>query len=593
MSNKLTNIIAICLLLFVFIITIASIKNESLTMDESAHLPAGYSYLTQKDMRLNPEHPPLIKDLSAIPLLFIKDIKFPSEIKDWKEDVNGQWGFGNYFLFKTGNPADEMIFWARIPMILLLIILGFYVFLWARQLFGNNGAILSLLFFSLSPTLLAHGRLVTTDVGAATGAFISTYYFVKFLQNNTKKNLLLAGITLGIAQLFKFSLVLLFPFMGILIFVLAIVKTNNFRAFLKLFGRYLLLFILMLIIAYILIWFVYLYHTWNYPPEKQVSDTKFTLTSFSNRGLADLVVWMADKPLLRPVAQYLLGLFMVLQRTSGGNTGYYMGEVSAAGWKSYFPMVYLLKEPLAFHILAWLTQLLGFLAFLWLTLKYSFWKKPVFHIKNWMKNFFPVFAMILYTWIYWAASLESNLNIGVRHLLPIFPFTIILISGALIYFWFKPPYLKLKVLLVSAFLLWQAISVISVYPHFLSYFNELAGGPENGYKFVTDSNYDWGQDLKWLVKWADDNKVDKIYVDYFGGADPSYYLKDKYISWNGKNDPKELPKGSYLAVSATLLQGGRGKPAPSFNEPTGYYLWLNNYEPVARAGYSIFIYHIE
>lgn len=111
MSNQKTKIIATLLLIFVFLVAIFSIKDDSLTMDELAHLPAGYSYLTQKDMRLNPEHPPLIKDLAAIPLLFIKGIKFPSEIKAWKEDINGQWNFGSYFLYKMGNPADKMIFW--------------------------------------------------------------------------------------------------------------------------------------------------------------------------------------------------------------------------------------------------------------------------------------------------------------------------------------------------------------------------------------------------------------------------------------------------------------------------------------------------
>ena len=188
MSDSVTYIIATFLLIFVFIVSILSIRNDSLTMDELAHLPAGYSYLTQKDMRLNPEHPPLIKDLSALPLLFIGDIRFPSEINPWKEDVNGQWDFGNYFLFKSGNPAELMIFWSRIPIIFILLLLGFYVFRWTKEIFGNKASLLALFLFSFSPTLLAHGRLVTTDVGAAAGVLIATYYFIKFLNNNSWKN---------------------------------------------------------------------------------------------------------------------------------------------------------------------------------------------------------------------------------------------------------------------------------------------------------------------------------------------------------------------------------------------------------------------
>ena len=133
MSNRNTNIIAAALLLIMFLAAVTSMRNDSLTMDELAHLPAGYSYLTQKDMRLNPEHPPLIKDLAAVPLLFIKGINFPSDVSFWKDDVNGQWGFGWYFLFQSQNPADQMIFWGRIPMILIMIVLGFYLFKWNNR----------------------------------------------------------------------------------------------------------------------------------------------------------------------------------------------------------------------------------------------------------------------------------------------------------------------------------------------------------------------------------------------------------------------------------------------------------------------------
>ncbi len=216
MSNRLTSVIAACLLIFMFFLAVFSMKDDSATMDEVAHLPAGYSYLTQKDMRLNPEHPPLIKDLAALPLLFIKGINFPSEIAAWKDDVNGQWGFGYHFLYGAGNPADKMIFWGRIPMVLILILLGFYIFKWAKELFGNKAAVLSLFLFSFSPTFLAHGRLVTTDVGAAAGVLIATYYFIKALKNPSKKSIIFAGIAFGLAELCKFSVILLIPFFAFL-----------------------------------------------------------------------------------------------------------------------------------------------------------------------------------------------------------------------------------------------------------------------------------------------------------------------------------------------------------------------------------------
>jgi len=142
-------------------------------------------------------------------------------------------------------------------------------------------------------------------------------------------------------------------------------------------------------------------------------------------------------------------------------------------------------------------------------------------------------------------------------------------------------------------ILWQVFSVLSVYPHFLAYFNEIVGGPNNGYIYTVDSNLDWGQDLKRLKKWTEENNIDKIYVDYFGGGDARYYLKEKYLPWQGNWRPNDFPKENYLAVSATFLQGGRGLPVAGFNQPWGYYLWLDKYQPIAKIGYSIFVYYIK
>ncbi|OGZ20744.1 MAG: hypothetical protein A2W55_00070 [Candidatus Nealsonbacteria bacterium RIFCSPHIGHO2_02_38_10] len=585
MSNKATNILAAGLLIFTFLIALFSMVGDSLTMDELAHLPAGYSYLTQKDMRLNPEHPPLIKDLSAIPLLFINGINFPSEIKSWNQDINGQWDFGNSFLFQSNNPADQMIFWARIPMIFILILLGYYIFRWSRELFGNKAAILSLFLFCFSPTLLAHSRLVTTDVGAAAGAFIATYYFVKFLKNNSWKNLIIAGIVLGIAEMLKFSLILLFPAFGILLLIWTAVRSSYFKKFIIDFFRALQGFILIIAVCFVLIWVVYQYHTWNLPPEKQANDTQTILSSFGSGTIVNAVVWMADKPILRPFAQYFLGVCMVLQRTSGGNTTFFLGEISSTAWKNYFPVIYAIKEPLSFHILL----IIAILYFIW-TNGGPFWQGFWLRIKNWLLSHFPEFAMLLFIAIYWLTSISGNLNIGIRHLLPIFPFTILLVAGATSQ-WLKPPLFRLKRIFLSILLIWQAIGIIAAYPHFISYYNELAGGPANGYIYAVDSNYDWGQDLKRLVAWTEKNNIDKIYVDYFGGADAKYYLKDKFLSWWGNKNQYEIPLNSYLAVSATFLQGGKGEPAPGFNGTTGYYRWLGKCEPI-RISYSIFVYHI-
>ena len=188
--------------------------------------------------------------------------------------------------------------------------------------------------------------------------------------------------------------------------------------------------------------------------------------------------------------------------------------------------------------------------------------------------------------------IRDSLNIGVRHLLPVLPFTFLLVSEVII-LWLKPPLFRVKFLILLILVLWQVTTVLKIYPHFLAYFNEIGGGPNKGYIYTVDSNLDWGQDLKRLKEWVDENRIDKIYVDYFGGGDAEYYLKEKFLPWWGTRNPQEIEKGSYLAVSATFLQGGRGEPVKGFNQPYGYYRWLYFYEPpIAKIGYSIFVYYI-
>ncbi|GAG41128.1 unnamed protein product, partial [marine sediment metagenome] len=161
-------------------------------MDELAHIPAGYSYASQRDFRINPEHPPLIKDLAGLPLLFL-DLNFPSDSWAWNEGVNAQWNFGYDFLYASGNNVEQILFWARLPMLFLLVFLGWFMFRWAKKEFGKEIALFALTLFSFSPTFLAHGRLVTTDVGATLGFVLGFYFWLKFLRDPSKRNVITAG----------------------------------------------------------------------------------------------------------------------------------------------------------------------------------------------------------------------------------------------------------------------------------------------------------------------------------------------------------------------------------------------------------------
>jgi len=591
MSDRITYLIAGILLLIMFLMAFFSIANDSLTFDELAHIPAGYSYLTQKDYRINPEHPPLAKDIAAVPLLFLP-LNFPSEHPTWTQENSAppwwiQFDLGREFLYRSDNNPKTIIFWSRLPMIFLLILLGWFLFKWARELGGNYLSLGVLALFSFSPTFIAHGRLVATDVAVALGAVLSTYFWLKFLKNPSKINIFWAGITFGVAMVLKFSLILLIPFFGIITIAYALVFRKPTETKLKSLKKYIFSsFLIGLIGLLFIIWPIYQFHVFNYPPDHQLRDTIADLAPNQLTPVKNLTIWMADKPFLRPLAQYFRGILMASQRTLFGNTVYFLGNISADGWWYYFPIIYFLKIPLAFHLLT-IISLFG-TAFLLLK------KKLQTSLKAFVKNHFTLFSFFIFLFIYWAAAMAGNLNIGIRHLLPTFPFIYLLVVFGLKTILSSLPSFSLKNWargIIILLFVWYIGSSLVVFPYYLSYFNESVGGVKNGYKYAVDSNYDWGQDFYRLLDFVEKNNITKLHLDYFGGEDPEYWLGEKYIKLEPR-ETKEPPKG-WVAVSLNQLQGGIAKAVPDFDQPTGYYRWLAEYTPVARIGYSMFVYYIK
>lgn len=613
----MTNGVACLLLALMFGLMFFSAWNETAIMDELAHIPAGYSYLTQKDYRLNPEHPPLAKDLAAFPLLFA-NLNFPSNSKYWQEDINGQWALGSVFLYESGNNPDTILHLSRLPIMLLTILLGWLLFRWVRNRYGNSMGLLTLFLFATSPTFIAHGRYVTTDVAAAFGFFIGFVTFIKFLEQDASgekpiKYLAIAGLAFGTAQLLKFSLVLLGPFYLLLGAIWAFAQNYTqtkfmfswwekaihiLKAELKIFGKIILIFLIGLAI----IWIFYAYHVWNYPVERQIRDTEFILNSFGIRLLADSTTWMAGHAFFRPLGEYFLGILMVMQRAAGGNTAYFLGEIANTAWWYYFPVAFLLKEQLGLLILALIAGLLA------LTYIYRSGVKSFDAVVEWIRDNFTLATALIFVTAYWAYSMKSNLNIGVRHVLPTFPFIYLLVSREIIKWikyvsitdprnfmeWMKSLYEKYiastpKYVLVGIIVLWMLLETMLAFPYYLSYFNELGGGPMNGYKYIVDSNYDWGQDLKRLRDVMDDVGIKKIKLDYFGGGSPAYYLNGASEPWwSSRGQPSA---GDWFAISVSNLEGSRGSPVRSFTKnPIDSYEWLQNKSPVTRAGTSIFIY---
>ena len=582
--TKHYKIIAFIIVLAALFLAITSVWDDSPIVDEIPHIGSGYSYVIKGDYRLNPEHPPLAKDLAGIALKFLSLKQGVFDTQYWNEDLNGQWNFGRNLIFNSGNDAIKIAHAAKIPIFIFFIISAVLIFIWAKDLDGPMSALIALFLFAFSPTVMAHSRFVTTDVPALFGVLLASYFFIKFLKNPSHKHLLIAGLAFGVAQLTKFSLFLFVPYFGLLALIYGWMH-HAYGHKLKHAIHYGFLSVAVMIMGFVtVVWPVYALHTMNYPPLRQKSDTTRLLESYGNRKFADRVIWLSDKPFLRPLAQYGLGLLLVNQRSIGGNTTYFLGEVSKHAWKKYFPVVYFIKEPLAFWFLV--AIVIGFLL--------TKFRKLGSGIEYWFRTNFDKFAMLLWLAIYWIVSIRANLNIGVRHLMPVYGFTYILVSSSIVstYEHLQLVWKKWFLVVLIAIFGWYLAENLMIYPYYLTYFNQVAGGPSGGHNYVVDSNLDWGQDAKRLAEWLKANNVqEKVYLDYFGWSDQSYYYPDKYVGLSaGKFKSlqdffKENSQGGWMAVSVSFYMGSRGDVANN-------YVWLDSVKPTAVIGNSIFIWHL-
>jgi hypothetical protein len=597
--------IIIIILAFMAIVSILNAKNDSPIYDELAHIPAGYSYLIKHDIRLNPEHPPLLKDLAAFPLIFMH-LHFDTTQSFWNDNPNdAQWNAGKYFLYQAGNNSEKIVFWSRLPIILLSLVLGIFIFIWARQLAGITAGLIALILYTFDPNILGHNHYVTTDLGIAAFFAFALYYFIKFLKNPSWKNVFFGGIFLGFLQLAKFSSILIFPILGLMLLAYPLIRKNHSIGWmrtkekLKLFGEYLGKGTLAFGISLLLVWAVYQLNTFAMPAEKlpQIMQYYFHPQQSKNpvldQALVEKLTRLNEKPLLAPLADYFFGIARVFQRVAGGNATYFMGEVNSAGFLSYFPIVFLIKEPLPIIFLI----LFAFVFSGWQigkrlkNIPENFIKKSWNSLIDYIRTSPAEFSMLLFIFLYSLISITGRLNIGLRHLFPLFPFIYILLAKKITEFIKKEHRREIKIffsIIFCSFLAWLILETAMAFPNYVSYFNQLVGGPKNGYHYVTDSNADWGQDLIRLRSFlAKHPEIDKIRVDYFGIADLNYYFKDRYINW--WRDKRPIEPGWY-AISAEFMQESIYDKSKPDNQS---YRFLKEKIPDYQVGTSLLIYYLD
>jgi 4-amino-4-deoxy-L-arabinose transferase-like glycosyltransferase len=558
--EKYSFIPEMCLVAFLltihFFLAFTSLIQESATFDEPVHITGGLCYWKFDDYRINPENGNFPQRLAAIPLLFEKTInagytKNPSiEVDEWITAYD--------FLYKKGNDPDRIFMLGKTMIVLLSLVLGLIVYLWSKKLFGPGAAAFSLILYAFCPTILAHSRLVTSDIAATLGFIASVWAIWHMLQKITVPRLLLSSLCLSLLFLSKMSAPMIIPMYMIMIAIkirgyseLELVLPGSGRILkLKTQASQLLAFIsagiINVIVIAFFIWmsFGFKYAMMNDAPGKSAIMEEQWQNILKDCGISGKVMDFSRQYRLLPEA-YLFGFQFVL-KNSAYRYAYLNGEHRLTGWWYFFPYTCLVKTPLPIIGIFMLTI---FLAIRRLRVL------PSVEALAKLKPFTPLFVLMS---MYGIFAVTTKMNIGHRHVLVLYPAAFIL-AGALIPLLKKSsPYLKAS---LGFLLLWFLAESLAIWPHYLAYFNQLAGGPKNGYKHLVDSSLDWGQDLKGLGKWLNtnrhlnQNKTD-IYVSYFGIASIDYYARGvkKLPGYHEQesNIPFEL-KGGIYCISATML----------------------------------------
>lgn len=509
-------------------------RRESQTWDEANHIFAGYRTWTDGDFGLNPEHPPLVKLLATIPLLRAQ-LKNPVlEERYFKEDAFLR---GKEFLYQ--NDADKILARTRTAAAVLTLLTALVVFLATREMFGRGAAFVALTLLTFDPNLLAHGALITNDVGFACFMLLSVYTFYRFVKSPAALRLVVAGASVGLALAVKHTGVLIVPILFLL--ALSEILRNVFasdrekitRHALKTLGSL----VLIMLIGWVVLWSFYRFRYDARPHGLQLNPP---LAEYV-KGLEPHEAWpISTMARLRILPEsYLYGL-VDIKLTANYYTSYVLGKVYAHSVWFYFPVTFLIKSTV------------GVLALSLLSLAVV--------VSGRLSRGREILFLLVPPGVYLVVALTAGMNIGVRHVLIVYVFVYVLIGGAA---WALIRRSRRWAYVVGALLLLHLGSSLMAFPNYIAYGNELWGGPSQTYRYLSDSNADWGQQLKSVKQYLDQRGVKDCWFVYFaeGVAEPSYYgipckpLPTINTLW--LNLPIEVPESidGPVLISAANLSG--------------------------------------
>lgn len=556
-----------------------SVRSESQTWDEAYHVLAGYRYWQDSDFGINPEHPPLVKWVATIPLLFLQP-----PVPQIPQGTSKYEGFVAARKFLYTHDAEGLLFPCRVAASLFTLLLALLVFEAGTQMYGAGPGLLALILLVFEPNLLAHGALVTTDAGLACCFFAAVYAFYRYLSHPSALRVTQCGLLVGLTLAVKHSGILVLPALGLVALAECIVgkraadpmrpvPETASRAWGRRVIRMAIRLFVIGIIALAVLWACYGLRFRARPGELKMTPSLAEYVrgeaspGLRNPLLSRLILHIERWRLLPE--SYLYGLADVLIVSAGPRPAFLFGKLYPTGKAIYFPAVFIIKSTL------------GFLVLLLLAL----WAKGLSSGESLRETLFLTIPPAFY----FATSLATGLNVGVRHILPVYPFLLLFVAAAA---WKLLLRRRRWTYAIAGLVALHVVSSLRTYPNYLAYSNEIWGGPAKTYRVLTDSNADWGQELKAVKHYLEQTGTTECWLAYFGSADPDAYhlpcklLPDVFAVWWGKpiDVVPEIVEGTIL-IGATPMAGVYYGPG----ELNPYDQFLRA-RPVANLGGGILVY---
>ena len=565
--NKNNTIFVISLLLLIFFLGVTSIYNKSLIYDERCYVGMGKYILETGNLKTDGSiyHASLSFYLNS---LFLNFLKIDTLI--WEKE--SCWDRGIDLIFNSGYDSKFITFIIRLSFILLSLLLGIYVYLFAKKLYGKNAGLVALSFYTFSPNILSMSGYAITDFPLICFTFITIYYFHDYINKPSINNFIIVSIMLALALLSKLTAIYLFLIFLILIIIKFRIKNliNNIS---KIF--------MISVLAFLIIFAVYGFQfdtISNVLPRHYYDAAKKEINKkFGTSILGNSINYVFDNVKL-PAPTYFAMSGTVLFFNSQGEVGFLFENYSEPRqkWWYYYFVVFLIKTPVPLLILLLIS---------------IFYFKRIKH-KNILNEFFLIVPII----ILFGVFVFNQISFDIRHISTIYPFIFVFVSKTIRLLNYKKLFF-----LFFALVIWYLLNSILIFPHYTAFFNEFIGF-ENSYKYLV-TGVDRGQDLIGLKNFMNNNNIRKINFSYHGSVDPKYYGINydfmstlcyapfgpdykQYSTRCGEEFVEDCrERKGYIAISTTSLQG-------RLLNNRSCYAWLKKYEPIKKIGYTIFVYNI-